>query len=1433
MKNYLRYKPVRVVWLKPAQDDINESSHTFCFVGADAPVSVRASFARLNVEFSEPNANNVKILASDKWSQLKDYYNAPLREIFGANLMTQQMSKLCEICEPVANVMSRIKKGGGNPPPLQPSAPTFGDNDDELKEIAQLLETPATGKAKLEISAQIERAPQFANGGITLVPDLQMFPDDSFADIKRKIYSATKIPIYRQHLVAISLPRDGSIGNSVISYSISTTGTYVVNFCDLFAQHSDDDHNTLFNISIDETIYRSRDELRIEARDHITAINDIAPDFFIVLDLANWIIPQVEYIRAILTDNYQFELLYYGFIVKYFPQLTRECFYTYLTNEIELTDRFPDLAPVLPTVRDSVLTQCKICRNVYSDYNKKEIGAIDHVILHASVSSQCSGGLKPVNLRNLFDSVICSKTITQIYAIVDSIPFQNGSREISRFELRKFYKSFELMSAFAYSSSVGGGSNRSPPLSGEPGVVIVYTIPNNDAAMDNNMYMMIRATGKITFQFQWHEEDEITFSDMVAIFSKHTRIMLNELLEMGVHIASYTEPITPETIHIQSLAVAMRWKRIISAKQFKMLHGMFNEYYRADIMYPRQTAKDALSFVFTRGISNIDFQQLEHRLAAANITEANHYAYLSVSAIRQKWLQNFAGRIVNITHRAVDVRFDIHDAYESEYRTFEQYLTAFINNFAREITHQTGQSFADAAREAEIDPSRRRLRRMQDIDPVLYNLKKHGAPRVYSTRCQHGKQPILYSHHEEETKRVPRDAVRYWNFTTNKPAYYSCPDKRYPHLNFLINVHPKGYCIPCCGRIKPAAGSKHAQIEKICSASHTFDVARISEMPISYVMSFGKDLPEGRLSHLPAGYLRDSLNNASNADKPGTELLVFGVPQNMGIINTLCVILDLTMGEFVDKIVRGISTGIIPFDTIAGGQAATYFITRAAFAGYIALLATGKVNVLPPGTQDFMRVLLTDCMRIVFNVGMIYLIGAEHARDMRLIVSQYDITQNKIVRVGFAIIMHDDINPILQIDSDEFVRKGTITSRDLPQRCMSILFEIARDKHAISINNRAIDLQLIENFCKYKKYQINKRYVGKRGLCYATLIDMGNSINAYIPCEFSMILGTMHSNTIEQDSQNDTGIYASHCVELVEQINKYITTNTSIQYHTLSIGALISVHNAIIGCMLTGGRTMMVYFDKYDIDEETESKIFTGRQTLTIDPREHLRMYVSDIANTQSIAKHIALAASFCAYPYYEYELFCAHFMAQILVIQNSEIRAKLNTIISSQDSQANKLEKLNLLGLSKHDISIIVDSQLGKRAKTSHAIQQLDADLIDFYAKIDGSREDLQEWIIQLMRDRVIRTEKRNIRVPAIIAPCDAKTQTREHAIHCSSEDPNKLLINAPLESLVSILASDLQNPIKRAYIISRGSSPESRAAFSDFTFRNTEVLVVKKYEL
>jgi hypothetical protein len=115
-----------------------------------------------------------------------------------------------------------------------------------------------------------------------------------------------------------------------------------------------------------------------------------------------------------------------------------------------------------------------------------------------------------------------------------------------------------------------------------------------------------------------------------------------------------------------------------------------------------------------------------------------------------------------------------------------------------------------------------------------------------------------------------------------------------------------------------------------------------------------------------------------------------------------------------------------------------------------------------------------------------------------------------------------------------------------------------------------------------------------------------------------------------------------------------------------------------------------------------------------------------------------------------------------------------------------------------------------------------------------------LIKWISDIMRDSTTQEQQHargndsKLLVPKFITPCIGQIRAQgqrgsaSDVTHCDAKQ--RLILRTPVSRLIDILASDLRNPIKRAYIFAHNMVPESRSMFADFAQRSGEILIVKK---
>ena len=181
---------------------------------------------------------------------------------------------------------------------------------------------------------------------------------------------------------------------------------------------------------------------------------------------------------------------------------------------------------------------------------------------------------------------------------------------------------------------------------------------------------------------------------------------------------------------------------------------------------------------------------------------------------------------------------------------------------------------------------RNKLKKLHKVDPELYSYTPDDKNSIYSVVCQSKRQPIIYT--SEEFKYLPesirKKSQKYWNFTKNEQINYYCPEKQYPDLGFIVDKHPKGYCIPCCKFYSSIKDSKTEYIKKTCLSERVWDDKKLKEVygfvrPSRHILSYGNEVKIGRFSSLPK-MIEDIFYNTYSKDY---DFKLAGVYQNIPV----------------------------------------------------------------------------------------------------------------------------------------------------------------------------------------------------------------------------------------------------------------------------------------------------------------------------------------------------------------------------------------------------------------------------------------------------------------------------------------------------------------------------------------------------------------------
>ena len=642
--------------------------------------------------------------------------------------------------------------------------------------------------------------------GTEIVTDVEVFPEDNFLTLKEKIFLATGIPIYRQHLYD---PEDGWI-----PYSLWTDRNNTIDI-DAIA----DGAIKMSGVYVDKQLYERRAQIRIESRDTFILLRLRSSRLYRVVDLATFTRPVHSQLQAVVADNYLYGLVYWGFIAKYWPMLTQEAFSLYVRNEPQMQIAYPDLSPMRADLAPRYADERKIVLQKYTNLIRAKPLAFAITQFTAAVISVSV----KLNIRNIFEQMRVSEDIPEIRAWTT---IDTDRVMVQRQEINAPMIDFPALELFRKG--------------------ITYALRLRGDASPHYLWLCIHPNGKYYMRSTYREEDGVDFAGIYDVLNKHVRPVINTINTMGrmaFVFGSKLESLHADKVIYQGLNVAMSWRQTVTLPAFSLVRDKWERYIAAGIVALKSTTTaDRIDVSFRKGIYEYDPEQIDRVLSISlDVDNRNQYSYLTNPAIHAKWLQSYGGRLTTMTLRDTDVRIDVSDIREDEFNTFRDYIRVFLWQISQL------PEFTKLLNTVEHGTDRR-LRRLREQDPSLYNLGRHGSDRNYSKICQGVRQPTIFDKGEFDrlSARERGALVQYWNFTKNEPAWYGCPDKVHTHLGFIVGVHPAGWCMPCCNK-----KLKQNEVQKTCLQDRTFGVETAGSR---HVMVYGKEVPLERLSQIKSAY---------------------------------------------------------------------------------------------------------------------------------------------------------------------------------------------------------------------------------------------------------------------------------------------------------------------------------------------------------------------------------------------------------------------------------------------------------------------------------------------------------------------------------------------------------------------------------------------------
>lgn len=654
---------------------------------------------------------------------------------------------------------------------------------------------------------------------------------DKITELKEKIYYFLSIPPERQHLRGLTVPFSQWLKSNQnikdVNIPLLSTSKFVGAKSISIGPSVTKDNTwpTLFyknrKLILDNPLYQPKsikingvpvdkryDVLRdIEIDDGDILVRDFAPLGEIVLiDLFSFI-PDTHSHPSISGDAYTFELVYYGFIIKYYSHMTQELFHTYLRGRNRDRDR---------DLHNSIENKIKK-EDAILGRNKPRKLALRKLITYSVLEVAPPHGPN-INLRNLFDKI-------NIGTMSSDLGIQMA-QYIMPFKMKKIQlKKYKVNSTK---------------------IKIPYDLKNGLVlALSSKQYVNIRDDGGWTIRAQWRDEDEMSQDKIIKENIKVTNKIIDYINTKLVFFGKNPiNKIKTDNSKFIVLSENIYWDTIISSRGFRSFRQSFNDFTIADFSESKQTP---LLEVF--------------------------------------WKKGAIKRCsVRVIHRVTDVKIEIIETNDRDIDAIEDILINFLNGL-------------DLTEEVENSETQRLVKRLREQDPKLYDGLK--GDLVYSKQCQGIRQPVIITEKEYKDMANKKEVTTYWNFTKNKPAYYTCqkdPATGLPlRFGFLTGIHKNDWCVPCCKTRSIVEGSKHYEKHNICMRDRKYIEEKQKEIS-RYILVPFKQLEQGRLGQVPQFV----------TDIAGEGLYVYGVDQNIpaiatggGLVYAISEALDLTVEEFI------------------------------------------------------------------------------------------------------------------------------------------------------------------------------------------------------------------------------------------------------------------------------------------------------------------------------------------------------------------------------------------------------------------------------------------------------------------------------------------------------------------------------------------------------
>lgn len=790
--------------------------------------------------------------------------------------------------------------------------------DIKYKEVGEI-------NSKLLKQHNIKRTEKQQDIIIFKISKIQLNGLNSLYDIKLILYYLLDIPIENQNLfdkdnISLFYNYSNNITNELLDINIQN----ILNISNI---------KYFQNIPIDLDLISNRINYTINTYEKNKYVNHISINKILNLDLVildDFILNKSSLYNEIEKDDELKIILYKGFIEKYYPYYDINLFYLYLSNENKSLEY-----PSLNIKSENILLKNEKLLNILKFSNSKHIQQIDKLLtlqykkLIYHIPS--FNTFKILNLRELFNNIELKK-IKNLKKIELQLEVQNKNIYFSKHNI---YSNNKLL---LNEDNIIDNENLYINNKNYNSLVDSIYLQNNILLLVYNInqttdiYIIINEFFDIYVIYNIIESSKLnktTIKFNLQYYEDLVLKSLNDLLNdfFLLKLINNKKILNKINIELKLLDKQLIINQNISINTFKKLYSNLSNLELLD--YYNILNYDEINNLIELNIKKIKYQTLFNN--TLNLLSNNYYNFYTKYELVDKYMKLIYSSHILISNRIKDIKIDIFNTNQEDLYEILVILK-YILYLSLDSTKNNNTIDLDSTKLV----SKNKLKKLKEIDPILYAINKKNTNNLYSRKCQASQQPDIIDEQEAKKKKH----IKYINFTTGEPIYYTCNNKKFPNVKFLTNLHPQNYCIPCCKKkaiedVK--VKSKYISIHNECLTTYKFDKKnKISDEKSRYIMNYSsKTIIENlRLMQIPDSLVKlfnktyEDLKNPNNKD---LKYYILGLNQNIGniayvgILHIMSLILNKSINETINYIKNLFIKNSDFINIILDGKLLSYF----------------------------------------------------------------------------------------------------------------------------------------------------------------------------------------------------------------------------------------------------------------------------------------------------------------------------------------------------------------------------------------------------------------------------------------------------------------------------------------------------------------------------